>query len=81
MIYTAQDMNDAPCSVHRMEFAVGFRLLEVTSLIHNNVHQQLDLEVVAALTLDVTIALLESDAKAVPDNFVGPTSRPSTQYR
>jgi hypothetical protein len=64
-------MNGAPCSVHRMEFAVGFHFTEVTSLIHDNVNQQLDLEVLDALNLGVIITLLESNAKAVPDDFSG----------
>jgi len=69
-------MNGAPCSVHRMEFAVGFHFPEVTSLIHDNMNQQLGVEVADALTLDVTITLLESKAKAVPDDLSGQPLRP-----
>jgi hypothetical protein len=59
-----------------MEFAIGFHFPDVTSLIRGNVNQQLELGVVYALTLDVTITLLESDAKAVSDTC-GPTSPPN----
>jgi hypothetical protein len=68
------------CSVilHLIEFTVGFRLLGVTSPLHYNINRQLELEVVNSLTLDVTIILLEPDAKAVPNGFLGQPLRPQS---